>query len=133
ATWQSCLDHDPASEEAAGALIRAYLAQGRPELAARGFERCRVALEQLGLRISPSLERLYAPARDPRTAHDLRTARTAAPSAPETEQSASAATPGLTATAAPPATATRPTIAGSATLGSATLGPAAPPPLPREE
>ncbi len=68
AAWQSCLDHDPASEEAAGALIRAYLAQGRPELAARVFERCRVALEQLGLRISPSLERLYAPARDPRPA-----------------------------------------------------------------
>jgi class 3 adenylate cyclase/DNA-binding SARP family transcriptional activator/tetratricopeptide (TPR) repeat protein len=65
AAWQSCLDRDPASEEAAGALIRAYLAQGRPELAARVFERCRVALEQLGLRISPSLERLYAPARDP--------------------------------------------------------------------
>ncbi len=63
AAWQSCLDHDPASEEAAGALIRAYLAQGRPELAARVFERCRVALEQLGLRISPSLERLYAPPR----------------------------------------------------------------------
>ena len=76
AAWQSCLDHDPASEEAAGALIRAYLAQGRPELAARVFERCRVALEQLGLRISPSLERLYAPARDPRPA------RTAAPSVP---------------------------------------------------
>src|ERR1700735_5289230 len=101
APWQSCLDHDPASEEAAGALIRAYLAQGRPELAARVFERCRVALEQLGLRISPSLERLYAPARDPRTARDLRTARTAAPSVPEPAQSASAATPGLTATAAP--------------------------------
>src|SRR3984957_677126 len=68
AAWQSCLDHDPASEEAAGALIRAYLAQGRPELAARVFERCRVALEQLGLRIPPSLERIYAPARDPRPA-----------------------------------------------------------------
>ena len=63
--WESCLDHDPACEEAAGALIRAYLAQGRPELAARVFERCREALSQLGLRIPPSLERLYAPARDP--------------------------------------------------------------------
>ena len=65
AAWRSCLDHDPACEEAAGALIRAYLAQGRPELAARVFERCRAALEQLGLRISPSLERLYRPIRDP--------------------------------------------------------------------
>ena len=64
AAWQSCLDHDPACEEAAGALVRAYLAQGRPELAARVFERCRAALEELGLRISPSLERVYAAARD---------------------------------------------------------------------
>ena len=70
AAWESCLDHDPACEEAAGALIRAYLAQGRPELAARVFERCRDALSQLGLRISPSLERLYAPARDPGSARD---------------------------------------------------------------
>jgi class 3 adenylate cyclase len=62
AAWQSCLDHDPACEEAAGALVRGYFAQGRPELAARVFERCRAALEQLGLRISPSLERVYAAA-----------------------------------------------------------------------
>jgi class 3 adenylate cyclase/tetratricopeptide (TPR) repeat protein len=60
AAWLACLDHDPACEEAAGALIRGYLAQGRPEQAARVFERCRAALEQLGLRISPSLERVYA-------------------------------------------------------------------------
>jgi adenylate cyclase len=86
AAWQSCLDHDPASEEAAGALIRAYVAQGRPELAARVFERCRIALEQLGLRISPSLERLYGPARDPRPASP--------PTAPETAQAARAAASG---------------------------------------
>jgi DNA-binding SARP family transcriptional activator len=67
AAWESCLDHDPACEEAAGALIRAYLAQGRPEQAARVYERCRHALVSLGLRIPPSLERLYAPARDPGT------------------------------------------------------------------
>jgi class 3 adenylate cyclase/tetratricopeptide (TPR) repeat protein len=66
AAWQSCQDHDPACEEAAGALVRGYFARGRPELAARAFERCRAALEQLGLRISPSLERVYAAAtRDP--------------------------------------------------------------------
>ncbi len=64
AAWKSCLDHDAACEEAAGALVRAYVAQGRPELAARVFERCRAALEDLGLRISPSLERVYAAARD---------------------------------------------------------------------
>ena len=114
AAWQSCLDHDPASEEAAGALIRAYLAQGRPELAARVFERCRVALEQLGLRISPSLERLYAPARDPRPA------RAAAPSVPETAQPAPASAWGH----APPAA-----------VGQTSSAPAGltPPPLPREE
>ena len=62
AAWLSCLDHDPACEEAAGALIRGYLAAGRPEQAARVFERCRAALEELGLRISPSLERIYGAA-----------------------------------------------------------------------
>lgn len=62
AAWESCLDHDPACEEAAGALVRGYFAAGRPELAARVFERCRAALEDLGLRSSPSLERVYAAA-----------------------------------------------------------------------
>ena len=81
AAWRSCLDHDPASEEAAGALIRAYVAQGRPELAARVFERCRLALEQLGLRISPSLERLYAPIRDTRPADALSEPGAAQPAA----------------------------------------------------
>jgi class 3 adenylate cyclase/tetratricopeptide (TPR) repeat protein/two-component SAPR family response regulator len=57
--WLACLDHDPACEEAAGALIRGFLAAGRPEQAVRVFERCRTALEELGLRISPSLERVY--------------------------------------------------------------------------
>ncbi|HEY6497329.1 MAG TPA: hypothetical protein VIZ43_28970, partial [Trebonia sp.] len=62
AAWLACLDHDPACEEAAAALIRVHLAEGRPEVAARVFERCRAALERLGLRISPSLERVYASA-----------------------------------------------------------------------
>ena len=65
AAWLACLDHDPACEEAAGALIRGFLAAGRPEQAARVFERCRAALEELGLRISPSLERVYAPVAAP--------------------------------------------------------------------
>jgi class 3 adenylate cyclase/tetratricopeptide (TPR) repeat protein len=91
AAWQSCLDHDPASEEAAGALIRAYVAEGRPELAARVFERTRAALEQLGLRISPSLERIYASARDPGPA--------SAPSVPERAHPVAPATAGV---AAPP-------------------------------
>ena len=76
AAWLACLDHDPACEEAAGALIRGYLAQGRPEQAARVFERCRAALEELGLRISPSLERVYASATAARAPH-----RTPQPSA----------------------------------------------------
>jgi DNA-binding SARP family transcriptional activator len=59
AAWLACLEHDPACEEAAGALICLSLAHGRPEQAARVFERCRAALEHLGLRISPSLERIY--------------------------------------------------------------------------
>jgi len=62
AAWQSCLEHDPACEEAAGALVRAYFATGRPELAARAYERCRAALLELGLRISPSLQKVYAAA-----------------------------------------------------------------------
>ena len=145
AAWQSCLDHDPASEEAAGALIRAYLAQGRPELAARVFERCRVALEQLGLRISPSLERLYAPARDPRSV------RGAAPSVPETAQPApshaTGTTPsaavGLNSSAAGALNQSADGLSASATGGltpgaAASLNPSAtagqvPPSLPREE
>jgi class 3 adenylate cyclase len=89
AAWLACLDHDPACEEAAGALIRGYLAQGRPEQAARVFERCRAALEELGLRISPSLERIYTSA----TA-----ARVPAPQVPPVSSS-----PAPSAPAVPPA------------------------------
>ena len=39
AAWLACLDHDPACEEAAGALIRGFLGAGRPEQAVRVFER----------------------------------------------------------------------------------------------
>jgi len=62
AAWRDCFEHDPASEEAAGALIRAYSAQGRREFAAATYERCSAALEELGLRISPSLAAVYATA-----------------------------------------------------------------------
>ena len=100
AAWLACLDHDPACEEAAGALIRGFLAAGRPEQAARVFERCRAALEELGLRISPSLERVYASAVEARTAvpaapHALQ-GRSPAPEAPAHEgPSASLAFPAL--------------------------------------
>jgi adenylate cyclase len=69
AVWLSCLDHDRACEEAAGALARAYVAQHRPEQAARVLRRCRAALEELGLRLSPSLENVYAAAAAPAVAH----------------------------------------------------------------
>jgi class 3 adenylate cyclase/tetratricopeptide (TPR) repeat protein len=130
AAWQSCLDHDPASEEAAGALIRAYLAQGRPELAARVFERCRVALEQLGLRISPSLERLYAPARDPRPVG------VAALATPETVQSTRSDAAGISTSPAAGlnlSSANGPSPSGAAGLNPSATAGLTPPPLPREE
>jgi DNA-binding SARP family transcriptional activator len=60
--WVSCFEYDPASEEAAAALVRAYTAQGQRELAVRVYERCAAALDELGLRVSPSLAEVYAEA-----------------------------------------------------------------------
>ena len=60
--WEACFEHDQACEEAADALVRAYFAQGRRQLAVDVFERCRAALDELGLRISPSLAEVYAAA-----------------------------------------------------------------------
>ena len=60
--WESCLGHDPACEEAAAALMRAYAAQGLRHLVVRTYERCRAALEELGLRISPALDEVQAAA-----------------------------------------------------------------------
>ncbi len=62
AAFQACFEHDPASEEAAGALVGAYFAQGHRELAVRAYERCRAALAELGLGLSPWLEEVYATA-----------------------------------------------------------------------
>jgi class 3 adenylate cyclase len=56
------LVHDPASEEAAAALMRAYSALGQRHLVVRTYERCRSALEELGLRISPALDEVHAAA-----------------------------------------------------------------------
>jgi len=58
--WESCLLHDPACEEAAGALIRAYSAHGQHQLVVRTYEACRAALDELGLRPSPELEEIHA-------------------------------------------------------------------------
>ncbi|MBV9449291.1 MAG: AAA family ATPase [Streptosporangiaceae bacterium] len=60
--WEACFEHDPANEEAAGALVRIYFATDRRQLAARTYERCSAALRELGLRISPSLDEVYAAA-----------------------------------------------------------------------
>ena len=62
AAWEACFEHDPASEEAAGALVVAYLARGHRDLAVRVYERCRAALGELGLGLSPWLQEVYATA-----------------------------------------------------------------------
>lgn len=54
--WEACLAQEPACEEAASALVRLYSAQGRRSQAAAAYDRCRSALEALGLRASPALE-----------------------------------------------------------------------------
>ena len=58
--WLAVFEHDPASEEAAGALMHAYHAQGHRELAVRVYERCAAALAELALSTSPSLDELHA-------------------------------------------------------------------------
>lgn len=60
--WESCLAHDPASEESAAALMRAHSALGQRQLVVRTYRRCRDALEDLGLKPSAALERTYSSA-----------------------------------------------------------------------
>jgi DNA-binding SARP family transcriptional activator len=60
--WEVCLAHDPACEEAAAGLVRAYGLQGLRRLALRAYERCRAGLVDLGLRPSPALEEVRAAA-----------------------------------------------------------------------
>jgi DNA-binding SARP family transcriptional activator/tetratricopeptide (TPR) repeat protein len=62
AAWAACFERDPAAEEAAGALVQAYFAAGHRDLAVRVYERCRAALGELGVGISPWLEEVYATA-----------------------------------------------------------------------
>jgi class 3 adenylate cyclase/tetratricopeptide (TPR) repeat protein len=62
AAFQACFEYDPASEEVAAALIGAYFAHGHRELAVHAYERCRAALEELGLGLSPWFEEVYATA-----------------------------------------------------------------------
>jgi class 3 adenylate cyclase len=57
--WEQCLAHDPTSEEAGSALIRAYGAQANQGMVDRTYKRCRTALEELGVYGSPLLEEAY--------------------------------------------------------------------------
>ena len=57
--WDSYAAHDPASEEAALALMSAYAAQGQRHLMARAYRRCCDGLEELGLKRSVALEEAY--------------------------------------------------------------------------
>ena len=57
--WEAVFSHDPASEEAAAALVSAYASRGERQLAVRTFNRCRAGLEELGLEPSPALARAY--------------------------------------------------------------------------
>ena len=58
-SWEACLAHDPASEEAAANLMMCYAALGQRQLVARTYRRCRQGLEELDLGPSPALERAY--------------------------------------------------------------------------
>ena len=58
--WEWCLEHDPGCEEATAALLRAYSAEGLRHMVVRTYDRCRAALESLGIRPTPALDRIYA-------------------------------------------------------------------------
>ncbi len=58
-TWEACLAHDPASEEAAANLMRCYAALGQRQLVVRTYRRCRDGLEDLDLEPSSALENAY--------------------------------------------------------------------------
>ncbi len=55
--WEAVFTRDPASEEAAAALIAGYASEGQRQLAARTYSRCRTGLDVLGLEPSLALER----------------------------------------------------------------------------
>jgi predicted ATPase/DNA-binding SARP family transcriptional activator len=57
--WEAVFSHDLASEEAATALMRTYVAEGQRQLAARTYDRCRAGLGELGLEPSVALERAH--------------------------------------------------------------------------
>jgi DNA-binding SARP family transcriptional activator len=61
---EACLAHDPAAEDAAATLMRAYARTGQRQLVVRTYLRCRAALEELDLRPSSVVERAYQSAAD---------------------------------------------------------------------
>ncbi len=83
--WEECLAHDPTSEEAASALMRVHAARGHRQVALQAYDRCRAALEDLGLRVSPALEELQrstVAAAPPRSRGDPGTASVPRPAPP---------------------------------------------------
>lgn len=80
ASYEACLAADATCEEAAAALMGIYAAQQRRAQVADTYERCRRALDELGLAPSPALYEIHASAlREPAPP---RRARTGAPGAP---------------------------------------------------
>ena len=57
--WETFAGHDPASEEAASALMSAYAAEGQRHLVARAYRRCCDGLKDLGLEPSADLEQAF--------------------------------------------------------------------------
>ena len=57
--WETCMTHDPVCEEAACALMRVYSSQKRQALVEVTYEKCRRALDELGLRVSPALQEVH--------------------------------------------------------------------------
>jgi LuxR family transcriptional regulator, maltose regulon positive regulatory protein len=58
-SWEACLAHDAASEEAAVNLMMCYAALGQRQLVVRTYRVCRQGLEDLDLNPSSALERAY--------------------------------------------------------------------------
>ncbi len=62
--WEAVFSRDPASEEAASALIGTFALQGQRQLAVRTYDRCRAGLQELGLEPSSALESAYGRAKN---------------------------------------------------------------------
>ena len=80
ASYEACLAADGTCEEAAAALMGIYAAQQRRAQVADTYERCRRALDELGLAPSPALEEIHAATvREPPPARRARTEASGAP------------------------------------------------------